>query len=222
MDRMRRIVLILLGFLLSTFVNGQVLKVQAGISVSSLQARLEYRGDVLTGEYAPLVGHSFFVGLDYLNKKYYSLSSNIGVVRKGSTEEYQKVNEEGEWVDATRRQTLDYFSINTTADFKYPIGDRITPFVSVGPRIDILLDEEYSELMISEGYKKGDGLNSYNYGLLLGCGTNYNFSKFYIGLRGDYYLNAKNVVDSPERYNYASYEAKDKTFTVNMVFGLKL
>ncbi|WP_162428776.1 outer membrane beta-barrel protein [Pontibacter pudoricolor] len=224
---MKHILLILFGCLISNFTFGQILKIQTGVSVSSLHARSERQGNVLTKQYDPLIGHSLFVGLDYLIKKHYSLSSNIGFVRKGSKEEYQHADETGKLVDATRKETLNYLSMNTVLDLKYPIRENITPYVSVGPRVDFLLDDDYgSEFLISDGFRKSDFLNSYNYGLLLGGGVTYNFSKFNIGLRGDYYLNAKDVVNSPERATssgyYSSYDVKDKTFTVNMVFGVKL
>ena len=224
---MKSVVLIIIGCLISNFTYGQVLRVQAGISVSSLHARSEFQGNVLTKQYEPLIGHSLFLGLDYLVKKHYSLSSNIGFIRKGSTEEYRRVNESGEWVDATRRETLNYFSINTLLDVKYPIREKMIPYVSVGPRVDFLLDDTYgSEFLIGGVFRKSDFLNSYNYGLLLGGGATYNFPKFNIGLRGDYYINAKDVVNSPERAtykgHYSSYDLKDKTFTVNMLIGYNI
>ena len=224
---MKHVLLILLVCLISNFTFGQVLKVQTGVSVSSLYARSEFQGDVLTKQYEPLLGHSIFLGLDYIVKKHYSLSSNVGVVRKGSTEKYFRVNESGEWVDATRKETLDYFSINAVADLKYPIKEKIIPYVSIGPRVDFLLDNEYgSEFLIGGVFTKRDFLNSYNYGLLLGGGVNYIFPKFDIGLRGDYYLNARDVINSPERAanngHYSSYDANDKTFTIHMVVGVKI
>lgn len=117
--------------------------------------------------------------------------------------------------------------MNTVLDLKYPVSEKMTPYVSVGPRVDFLLDDDYgSELMIDDGFRKSDFLNSYNYGLLLGGGMTYNLSKFSIGLRGDYYLNARDVVNSPERAtskgHYSSHDVKDKTFTVNMLLRFNI
>jgi hypothetical protein len=223
---MRRLVLIFIGCLISGLTYGQILKIQTGVAISSLHARSEFMGNVFTKQYDPLIGNSLFLGLEYLDKKYYSLSTNIGYLRKGSTEEYQQVNQAGEWVKKERKQALDYVSINTMVDIKYPLQEKIIPFISLGPRIDYLLDDTYDGLMINEGINEDTGLNSFNYGMLLGGGITYDVSKFKIGLRSDYYLNAKQVVERPEHVTsaggYSRYDVKDKTYTVNLIFGFKL
>jgi len=148
-----------------------------------------------------LVGYSFFVGMDYLQHKNFNLSSNIGMLRKGGQALLYSNWGYGQGIKAT----LDYLSLNTTCDFQFPIEDKRTPYISFGPRVDILLNP------ISE-------YNKINYGLLLGGGLKYDINnKLQLGLRADYYLNFKDISKTGQTRTVS-----DKTFTTNLVLGYRL
>ncbi len=103
------------------------------------------------------------------------------------------------------KATLDYLSLNTTFDFQFPIEDKVIPFISFGPRVDLLLNS------ISE-------YNKFNYGLLLGGGLKYPLSdKLQLGLRADYYLNLRDISKTGQNRTIS-----DKTFTTNLVLGYRL
>ncbi len=154
--------------LISSFSFGQLLKIQSGISISNLDWKLGSYDWKYDNE--KLIGYSFSVGLDYLDKKYYNLSSNITLLKKGG-----KVTATAENVsDRILQVNMDYLSLNTTFELKYPIRNKITPFISYGPRLDMLLNEMYLT-----------NYNKYNYGLLLGGGLKYDINRIQIGFRMD-------------------------------------
>lgn len=217
---MKKIFLIATFLTLTCFANGQSLKIQAGISSSSLDWKL-VNGAMKMYE-QKITGHSLFIGLDYLQKKYFNLSSNIGIIRKGGEDNHIFSTDPFGMplVGIKQKATLDYLSVNTTFDLKYPIKEKLFPFVSFGPRLDYLTSSN-SNL---NSLKETKELNKLSYGINIGAGIKYQFLRVQIGIRGDYLLNLNNISD----YNVTnstqveSIQVKDKTFLANLTLGLKL
>ena len=198
---MKRLALLSIALLITGVSFGQVLKIQSGVSISNIDIQTSGSSDNLTQDNKRLVGYSFFVGMDYLQHKNFNLSSNIGMLRKGGQALLYSNWGYGQGIKAT----LDYLSLNTTCDFQFPIEDKRTPYISFGPRVDILLNP------ISE-------YNKINYGLLLGGGLKYDINnKLQLGLRADYYLNFKDISKTGQTRTVS-----DKTFTTNLVLGYRL
>jgi len=198
---MKRLSLLSIALLIAGLSFGQTLKIQSGVSISTIDMQTSGSSTNLTKENKRLVAYSFFVGMDYLQHKNFNLSSNIGVLRKGGQSMLYTNWGYGEGISAS----LDYLSLNTTCDFQFPIEDKITPFISFGPRVDVLLNP------ISE-------YNSLNYGLLFGGGLKYDINKkLQLGLRADYYLNFKDISKTGQARTVS-----DKTFTTNLVLGYRL
>ena len=198
---MKRSQLLSIALLISVLSFGQILKIQSGVSISNIDIQTSGSSDNLTQDNKRLVGYSFFVGMDYLQHKNFNLSSNIGMLRKGGQALLYSNWGYGQGISAS----LDYLSLNTTCDFQIPIEDKVMPFISFGPRVDLLLNP------ISE-------YNKFNYGLLLGCGLKYDINnKLQLGLRADYYLNFKDISKTGQARTVS-----DKTFTTNLVLGYRL
>jgi hypothetical protein len=198
---MKRSKLLSIALLISVLSFGQTLKFQSGLSISTIDMQTSGSTTGLTKENKRLVAYSFFVGMDYLQHKNFNLSSNIGMLRKGGESMFYSNWGYGQGIKAT----LDYLSLNTTCDFQFPIEDKVIPFISFGPRVDVLLNP------ISE-------YNSFNYGLLLGGGLKYPLSdKLQLGLRADYYLNFRDISKTGQTRTVS-----DKTFTTNLVLGYRL
>jgi hypothetical protein len=209
---MKQISLFLLGLIITILTNGQTIKIQTGTSLSNLAWS---NSDIHAYE-KTLTGYSFFAGTDFLNKKYFNLSSNIGFLRKGGKGGAIIYDINGNPVGETSEKAkFDYFSFNSTIDLKYPIKDKINPFISFGPRFDYLLSYYNNEMI--KMVDKMDGLEKCNIGLILGTGFYYDFTKFQFGLLADYYFNFKNIADWPVVLEFA-----DKTFTINLTIGYKL
>lgn len=198
---MKRSQLLSIALLISVLSFGQTLKFQSGVSISTIDMQTSGSTTGLTKENKRLVAYSFFVGMDYLQHKNFNLSSNIGMLRKGGESMFYTNWGYGQGIKAT----LDYLSLNTTCDFQFPIEDKVIPFISFGPRVDVLLNP------ISE-------YNKINYGLLLGGGLKYPLSdKLQLGLRADYYLNFRDISKTGQTRTVS-----DKTFTTNLVLGYRL
>ena len=218
MGLMKRIALILIGLFITSKTIGQIVKLQVGTSISNLDWKIGDRDNPFFDQ--SLVGYSIFFGLDYKDKKYYNLSSNIGFLTKGGMEDdyIGPDPEDPNFIsDRIDKAKLNYLSINTVVDFKYPIKKVLTPFISVGPRFDYLVSHNETIDWLDEE------LNNYNFGLLLGGGLKYDFSKIQIGLRSDYYLNFNNIAEWKANSNGApGSKINDKTFTINLTLGYKL
>ena len=162
------------------------------------------------------------MGMNYLNRKFYNITSNFGFLQKGTIGQISDING-GKYQNANTSTTdiqkpkLDYFSFNTVIDIKYPLTNKISPFVSVGPRVDYLLNFSRD----FEWLNNKNSLMDISYGLILGIGIKYELSKIELGMRADYYLNFNNVAEwTPEDGN-TGIVVKDNTFTINFLVILK-
>lgn len=194
--------------------KGQVLKIQVGISNSSLDWELGNNSLKIYDE--KIKGHCLFIGLDYLEKKYFNLSSNIGFIRKGGRGFRFYVDPFGMPLIGTKEKaTIDYLSFINIVDIKYPIKEKIIPYLSIGPRVDYMISSNNNFKNTTTNYT----MNKFSFGLNLCVGIKYQFSRFQIGVRGDYLVNFNKISSSN---NNISQEIKDNTFLVNTVIGIKL
>lgn len=165
---------------------GQVVNFQSGITVSQLDWKISgtinSQNSLFNKSYT---SYSTFLGLDYLNKEHFYLSTNVGLIKKGGKDERQSFTNETETVKAS----LDYLALNTLLNLKYDINERYTPFVCFGPQIGYLIS--YNDQF--------DNINNYlekkSFGIVLGGGLKYKISKFQLGLRTDYYSDFSKVGD---------------------------
>lgn len=200
--------------------KAQTLSVQNGICVSNVDWKISgYGSNVGVSESKPLIGYSFFTGLDYWNKKYFQLSSNLGVLQKGWKTEHTLTNHFGTVMGTeTIKTKLNYVSINSLLNFKIPINDKIRPFIGIGPRFDYLFfsDADF------DFYSQTNSLSKTSYGLISGVGITFNFSIIQLGLRADYYTNFNTLVDWKNESAGLSQNATIRNITINFMFGLKL
>jgi hypothetical protein len=155
---------------------GQTIKIQYGRDWSQLKWPID-------GEYSDfktsLNGNTLFLGFDYFNRKYFNLNSNIGFLQKHGGKSYEK-NYDGQHTTIVQSETsIKQLSINTKIYFKYPINEKLFPFLSLGLSYDYLLSQLHNEDRISN-------VEPIIYGLILGGGAYYNISRFQIGLNIDY------------------------------------
>jgi len=216
---MKLLGLFLISMTITILANGQTIKIQAGTSISNLDWK--YKGITVDPIYKEsLIGYSFFAGMDYFEKQYFNLSSNIGMLRKGGKGEVPLTDQNGELTGQTitEKPTLDYLSINTTVDLKYPLKEKVFPFICFGPRLDYLFNnsKHFDEL------KKLNELKNTSIGLILGGGLKYDISNIQLGLRADYYLNFTKVADWPTQNTGTGGEVTVNTFTINLTIGYKL
>ena len=204
-------------------VQGQTLKISAGTSLSQLDWRSGGRTAAIYEK--TLVGYAVFIGCDYLNKDPFNLSSQVGILQKGGQSDVivsdpRRIGSPSE--DAPLKQRLDYLSFQTTADFKLPNKSNFTPFISIGPRVDYLLNAD-QEIM---AFEDSGTLRELIFGLLAGLGLKYDFSPMEIGIRGDYYWNydkiARAIENTPGVINSNIATVEDQTFILGLSLGYKL
>ncbi len=216
---MKKTGLILTGLFFVSFTFGQTVNFQVGTSMSHLDWKIN--GTTVGSLYnKTLIGYSILAGIDYLDKKYFNLSSNIGFIRKGGKDEAQLYDQNGVLTSGTliNKATLDYFSINTKVDIKYEIKETFTPFVGIGPQFGYLINNS----KLFEAIKKNDRLENKSYGLLVGGGIKYNRSKFQLGLRADYYLDFTKVADWTVEAPKVGSKITSKTYSISFTIGYKL
>jgi len=217
---LKQVGLIIIGLFLITLSYGQSLTFQTGISLSQLNWKTGSNN--LFTDNKPLIGYSIFMGMNYFNRKYYNITSNFGFIRKGTIGEVSDING-GKYQNVNAQYTnivkpkLDYFSFNTVIDVKYPLPNKMSPFVSIGPRIDYLLN--YSKDF--EWLKNKNSLKDISYGLIIGTGIKYELSKIEVGIRADYYLNFNDIAEWNPKDGNAGVNVKDNTFTINLLIVLK-
>lgn len=113
--------------------KAQTIRMDNGVSFSSI------RDNVFQEKIYP---YHFSFGLDYLNKKFFYLSSDIGYVRKGGQFIASVVEEGNDGVFKTDVY-LDYITVNTLANVKYDFTNKIAGYIGIGPRIDFKLHRKY-------------------------------------------------------------------------------
>lgn len=216
---MKKTGLLLIGLTFAILLNGQTIKIQGGTSISTLDWKLKgINVDPFYNE--TLIGYSVFAGLDYFDKQYFNLSSNIGMIRKGGKDEIVLTDQSGELTGQaiTEKPTLDYLSINTMIDLKYRIKETVSPFISFGPRFDYLVSSSKQ----FDSLEEIDELKSTSFGLILGGGLKYDISNLQFGLRADYYLDFTKVADWTIENTGNGGEVTVNTITINLTIGYRL
>jgi len=214
---MKYLKLLTLTLLITGNIFSQTLKIQTGTSLSKLDWQINTIGFEYLNE--TLVGFSIFGGIEYLNKDYFNLSTNIGYLVKGGKDEYDFVNLTSEILMRKEKKVkLNYITLNTLLDFKYPINDKIIPFVSIGPRIDYLLS--YSDVL--DKLDEINELDKLSFGLSVGAGVRYQLSKVRFGIRTDYYVNFNEIAEWPSQSGNLGGKISDKTLLINLSIGYVL
>jgi hypothetical protein len=168
----------------SPALRAQVLNMQAGVSISNLHSKIDGTNYTFLGQTRD--DPSAFIGMEYLERKYWSISSNVGFVRKGG--------KEANWdsvggPEITTTETFDYLSVNTLFNVKYPLGKWV-PYVGIGPRVDFMLSHEHTF-----PYFENPGfLKDRSYGLEAAIGLRYAFSSFLVGIRAEHLYNFNHLV----------------------------
>lgn len=191
----------LLTFLLtfSFFCEAQTIKLENGISSSSM------RSDNISFLNKKITTYSVLVGYEYLNHKYYYLSSAIGYLRKGGQEEISAIG--------NIKEQLDYLHFNTTIRAKITIND-LEMFTGIGPTIDVLLSDKNFKSELFDLDNEKYVLNSVSFGSKIEIGfVQLLNDRFKVGCSGSYLLNIDCIGKST--YN----KLKNDTFQMMVTIG---
>lgn len=175
----------------------QTINFQGGVSISNLHS-------VLYPTVYTFLGHtrvdpSFSIGMEYLEKKYWSISSNVGYVRKGGNEPGSNTDSLGRPIPITNlSETFDYVSINTLFNLKYPLKGNWEPYISLGPHADFMTSHNHTFYY----FDFPNVLNKRCYGMVYAVGIRHAFSHVLVGLRAEHLVDLTPLVHLGDETNY--------------------
>jgi len=204
-------------------IKAQDFHVQTGTTFSAIKNKWGDKDKGYTTDY--LTGFAFHVGVDYLKKKSFNLSSNIGYVRKGFREHitFQPLPGEDTQQETGRDLKLhrDCLHLNTLANYHFPLNEKLSFFVNLGPYVGFPVggDDFISDTVL--------------FGLLPGGGFKYNFDTYQLGIVFNYYWDFNHLddyyVDLPVYDNNTvistsrtHFTTDFKAFALQMYFAFKL
>ena len=171
----------------------QVINIKAGPAFSgmkwenSLASTDDYFNEIYVGFYTA-------IGLDYLQKKGFSLSSNIGYFTNGGKGTFRFLDELGVSRDTTQITKLQFFTLNTLANYHFFAEKTLSPFIGLG--IGLNYQVSYDEnVKLLEQFDEEDELNIILWGLIGKAGINVNLDHFRVGMEFMYNYNLNKLVD---------------------------
>lgn len=194
--------------------KAQVVTLENGFGITSL------RSDLGLDRVYP---YQMALGMQYADKGWFNLSSNIGYLRRGAQVTIDYNSEAAVSVGQIEMKSkLHYVTLNTTFDVKRTTRDGYTLFVGVGPRFDFNLKstlETYTDLSGTGGPEgfvptkdKLEGIHSVVFGLKCVGGIRKDFGNMQLGF---------NVAYLPS-FTHISKGVHDRTFTIGLSLGYKL
>lgn len=124
----------------ATVMNAQVLKVESGMAFSMLKTSGLEKDQIFDKSVKPF---QCSVGIEYLDKKLFNLSSSIGYLRMGGKNKTYQYNgpDPMDALLVDHKYFIDYLTINTLFNLKRSVR-RFTYYLGAGPRIDIKIGEK--------------------------------------------------------------------------------
>jgi hypothetical protein len=182
----------------------QTIRLENGIAFTSLKGNGGFSVGVMRPYQAAL-------GMSYLDRGWFNLSSQAGYIRKGGKEKVLIYDDPSAPANHIyMRMGADYVSVNTTFQLKRSVRNE-TYYVGAGPRVDFKVNDVFS--FTDDALKSKPVL----YGLKCEAGFDYTIHKLLLGLNFSY-LPAFNKQIDP------GYELtlRDRTFTLGFVVGYLL
>ena len=215
---MRRSLLLLSGIILTNILSGQVVKLQTGTAISKLDWKIN---GINTEEYNDYsINYSCLIGFDYPVHKSIDISCNTGYICKGGQSDVQYLTATGTKTK-TEKVKLNYLTLNTGIDIKFPVAKYVIPYISVGQRLDYLTGSSGNTDQLLEF----DELKDFVFGFLIGGGVKFDLGRILFGFRADYYLNTGNIAEYNTDYygtGLGKSVIKNNLILVNFTIGYKL
>jgi hypothetical protein len=208
---MKRNTLILILSLTISAAYSQTLRLNLGSSVSKLDW-LYYDGQISEKYYEnPRLGYSLSVGLEYIEHKYFSVSSDVLIYNCGGKNS-SEVKTDPFRLLGPEKISASYLAIGSSININ-PINNKFKVQLSIGPRIEYMVFG--SKKAPYDWIDNSKGLNKFNYGVTAGLGLYYDIKKYIVGVNAQYLYRVKKLAEVQATYNSAGVEATEKV----MVFG---
>lgn len=198
---------------------GQTINVRIGPSISCLNWDNSVTDETVFDK--SIIGIDVILGIDYVNFKYFNLSSNFGYIQKGGsgTMLIAAIQNPEEVTSTDVRTKLNFLTVNTIFEAKLPIKNFLIPFIHAGPKLDYLLSFNENVNLLKQ-FDNQNELNKFIYGLIVGAGIDFKITKFKLGVSFDYYWNFNKLVDFTSSLGVKN-RISDKTFTLTAQLGYK-
>ncbi len=164
----------LLGVLFNTSTHAQYIKLDNGFTVSSFN-----NNDDLPFLEDRVVNYSFLIGIDYMEKNWFYLSSQVGYMRLSGEETNPLL--QGEFSNFTENKNFIHFN-TTFRGYIRSSGFKI--IAGLGPYINVLADSDDFDSSLYEGYDYQD----IHTGAISEFGLTHDLDKLRFGLIGRYIL----------------------------------
>ena len=182
---MKKVIICLLLTLLNlSLLSSQVIKIENGLSISSINST---KFNLLNDN---LYTYSLLLGCDYLEHRYFYLSSGIGYIQKGGTDNIIQLDENTHPVNTIPiKGKWDYLHLNTSLRIRYPF-EKSHLYLGAGLKADVLTSStDNNKSYLSEGYKMASIIP----GMKIEMGFNREMKRLIIGVNASYLIDFKNA-----------------------------
>lgn len=198
---MKKIALIITFFTFLCISYAQTIKIDNGISTNSVK---KDRIDLFPNQ---IPSYSVLLGIEYLDRRWLYLSSEIGYIKLGG-QEGGTLN----GVPLRGKQTWDYTQINTSIRLRATVS-KTEFYLGAGPYLNMLLGSGDFHDSFYDGYS----VPGTNWGCKAEIGINENINRFRAGLNCTYLVPFSPVFKSP----YVSMDPKSITVYLSIGYRLK-
>jgi len=190
------LLILLFGY---TLAHGQIIALKAGPVVSRLDCHIPALHDTELNK--GYTGVAAVAGIDYLIKKYFCLSTDLGYINSGGKGHTLVHNPEGD-EDLTIKTNLHFITFNTLIHLQYKFGDFVEPFIGIGPRLDYLAGYHEDAEMLTEFEEKGE-LNKWLYGAVAAAGVHFDVHHWVLGFEYQYNWDMNELVEFEDEVEHA-------------------
>lgn len=203
---------------MSAATHGQVLKVEGGVAFSKLKTHGLKDVQLFDKSVTPF---QMSVGLEYLDREHFNLSSSIGYLRTGGRDEIivnAITGEDGSTLDY--KYFIDYITVNTLFHIKSTVR-RETYYIGVGPRLDFKIGSKETEWDGNEPiHSEHPKMSAVVLGLKCEAGFWYALTdRFRLGINVSYLPSFTKAWTSPA---VSDVRMTSRTFTLGAVVGYVL
>ena len=171
------IVCLLLALSNFSLLSSQVIKIENGLSISSMNST---KFNLLNDN---LYTYSVLLGCDYLEHRYFYLSSGIGYIQKGGVDNVIQLDENAHPLNTiSMKGKWDYLHLNTSFRIKYPFKKNHL-YIGAGLKADVRTSStDSNHSYLHEGYKMASIIP----GMKIEMGFNREMKRLIIGVNASY------------------------------------
>ena len=206
---MKRLVLIVTIIIATLPLSAQVIKLDVGTTFSSMQDDTPMHNFSNT-----LVGSSVAFGVDWLEKEWFYLSSEVGYITTGGAERIEVMDSPGLPTGEADWQLMRHnIHVNTTFRAKLSIK-RFHAYIGVGPKADIPVQIELTDTYNNATDSNLPFLkNEVMFGIKAEAGVAYNFNDVRVGLNFAY------LPDFTRQASYLNQTTRNDIFKLSISVG---